>query len=131
MKHYIEELQFRLNTRLQTWAHERVLGIFFFTLILVLLLLLYSAGYFAPYLPLTINLIVLMALILAVVLLHLRSKFIFSTVIFFWVLTSLFMILNIDVWAERAAIYSYETFVIGLILLVIENFYSIPRKSHE
>lgn len=120
-KQFLNEYKFNLNSRLQSWAHEKVLGIFIFTLMLALLLLLYSAGYFAPYFPLTINIIVVIALILAIILLNLKSKFVFSTVIFFWVLTSIFLILDIDVWAERAAIYAFDTFVIGLILLVAKK----------
>ena len=131
MKQSIDKLRFNLNDQLQNWAQEEVLGIFIFTIVLVLLLLLYSAGYFAPYIPLTINLIVVMAIILSIILLQLNSKFIFSTAIFFWVLTILFMIFNIDVWAERAAIYSFETLIIGIILLVIEINFSSPGKQDE
>lgn len=120
MKQFINRNRININSKLQIWAQERILGIFIFTIILALLLLLYSAGYFAPYMPLTINLIVVIALMLAVILLHLKSNFIFYTVIFFWVLTSFFMIFNIDVWAERAAIYTFETLVIGIILFIIE-----------
>lgn len=131
MKQFIYITRQGINSKLQVWAQERVMGIFIFTIILTLLLLLYSAGYFAPYLPLTINLIVVVALILAVILLHLNSNFIFFVVIFFWVLTSLFMVFDIDVWAERAAIYSFETLIIGIVLLVMEINFFQPKKQNE
>lgn len=120
MKEYISKLNLRLKSKLKGWAEERILGVFVFTNVLFLLVLLYSAGYFAPYLPLTINIIVVIAIILSIILLQLHSKFIFSLAIFFWLLTSIFMVFDIDVWAERAAIYAFEALVIGIILLIIE-----------
>lgn len=120
MKEYISKLNLRLNSKLKGWAEERIFGVFVFTNVLFLLVLLYSAGYFAPYVPLTINLIIVIAIILSIILLQLHSKFIFSLAILFWLLTSLFMVFDIDVWAERAAIYAFEALVIGIILLIIE-----------
>lgn len=131
MKGLISQIRSDQNRKLHNWAQERIVGIFIFTLILVLLLLLYSAGYFAPYLPLTINLVVLISIVLSIVLLQLNSKFIFSLVIFFWLLAALFMVLNIVVWAERASIYAYETLVVGLILYLLEARHVLTQNHDE
>lgn len=108
------------SEKLQAWAVQRIFGIFIFNTVLVLLLLLHSAGYFAPYFPLTINAIVVISILLSIVLLQANSRSIFLMTIYFWLLATLLKVVKIDVWAERAAIYSFEFLLIGTVLFIIE-----------
>lgn len=119
-KYYFENLE-----ELKKWGEKNIFGLFIFNISIMLLILLRSAGYFAPFFPLTINFIVFVALILSVFLLGLRSKGIFLVGLILWILSGLLRILNIDVWAERSAIYMYQSLIIGVFLIIIE---SIRRK---
>lgn len=110
-----------VSARLQDWALQRIFGVFVFNTVLVLLLLLHSAGYFSPYFPLTINTIVVIGMILSIFFLRMNSKNIFFLALFFWLLAAFLKAVGIEVWAERSAIYSFEALLIGIILLIIES----------
>lgn len=125
LKYYFAQIH-----ELQFWTQERITGLFLFNIILGLLLLLHSAGYFAPFLLLTINLIAIISLILSIVLLRVSSRVIFSIAIFFWIFTALLKIVQVDIWAERSAIYAFESLTIGVGLMIIENFTS-SRKDEN
>lgn len=114
---------------LHIWSQERVSGLFVFNIILGLLLLLHSAGYFAPFFLLTINVIAVISLILSVVLLRVKSNVIFGVAISFWIFTALLKIFKLDVWAERSAIYAFESLVVGVGLMIIENI--VSRQQDE
>lgn len=103
---------------LQEWSQQKILNLFIFNAVLTMLLLLRSAGYFAPYLPLTINLITLLCFIMAVFLLGFRFRALFVITLLFWLFAAFLKIIGINIWAERAAIYSFEAFAIGFILFV-------------
>lgn len=121
MKEVLERFVSQRSARLQDWALQRIFGVFVFNTVLVLLLLLHSAGYFSPYFPLTINTIVVIGMILSILLLRMNSKDIFFLALFFWLLAAFLKTVGIDVWAERSAIYSFEALLIGIILLIIES----------
>lgn len=105
---------------LNTFKQQKWLGFFLFNIIMMLLLLLYSAGYFSPYFPLTVNIIVLIGIMLSVILLNVRSKVIFLIALLFWIFAAFLKILRIDIWAERTAIYTFECMVVGFVVFIIE-----------
>ncbi len=106
---------------IEDWARNHVLGLFIFNLILMLLILLHSAGYFAPYLEITINLIFFICLLALILLLKATSKVIFIIAIAFWIFAGVLRIIGIDIWAERTAIYTFEGFLVGVFLQIIED----------
>lgn len=106
---------------LRSWSQGNLLGIFIFNMCLMILVLLHEAGYFNPYFPITINMIVFLCLVLAVFLFRARSNMVFLTGLIFWFFTTVFRLLYVDVWAERTAIYAYEALMLGTFILIIEN----------
>lgn len=106
---------------LKEWAERKVLMLFIFNIILMMLILLHNAGYFAPYFPITINIIIFLSLIFSIVLLNLNSKILFTIAVLFWVFAGLLKILGIDIWAERTVIYAFETIFIGTLLHIYEG----------
>ena len=117
-----------LNHQINRWAKRKFLQISVFNLVIILLFLLRSAGYFDPYFLISVNLIVTVALILAIPLLGANSRTMFVVSLVFWLFVGFLRVLNLDVWAERTAVYTYEALVIGVVLLIYEeiknkNFY--------
>ena len=106
---------------IREWAREYSFGIFIFNIILMLLVLLRSAGYFDPFVPITINLIFFVSITMATVFLGFRSRGLFVLAGIFWILALVFRSLKIDIWAERAAIYVFEAVLVGVLLLILEN----------
>ncbi len=105
---------------LQSWAQNKIFGLFVFNLLIMLLIVLRSAGYFEPFFLITINFIVFVSLVLAIFLLNIRSSMLFIIALVFWILTALLRVINIEVWAQRAAIYTFQSLIVGLVLFVIE-----------
>lgn len=120
IKKFINKISKDFN-RLLILREQKWLGFFLFNIIMMLLLLLYTAGYFNPYFPLTVNFIVLVGIILSVILLNVQSKTIFLLALLFWVFAAFLKVLHIDVWAERTAVYTFESMVVGLVVFIIEN----------
>ncbi|MDO8638504.1 MAG: hypothetical protein Q7R43_02935 [Candidatus Daviesbacteria bacterium] len=106
----------------QEWAQKRVAGLFVLNLILMLLVIMSVAGYFAPFFPLTINLIVLVGVVLSIFLIGMNRKTLYMFVLFFWLLAAILKTLNINIWAERSAVYAFEIFIVAFFLQIIENF---------
>lgn len=104
----------------RNWVKEHYFQLSIFNMILVMLLLLRSAGYFEPYLALSVNLIVFIALIGMVVLFRARVKSLIIATVFFWIFAGILKILGVDIWAERTAIYAFEALLIAIVLLIIE-----------
>src|SRR5687768_15704687 len=104
----------------RNWVKEHYFQLSIFNMILVMLLLLRSAGYFEPYLALSINLIVFIALIGMVTLFGARVKTLTIVTIFFWVFAGILKVLGVDIWAERTAIYAFEALLITVVLLIFE-----------
>lgn len=110
-----------LNHQINRWAKRKFLQISVFNLVIILLFLLRSAGYFDPYFLISVNLIVTVALILAIPLLGANSRTMFVVSLVFWLFVGFLRVLNLDVWAERTAVYTYEALVIGVVLLIYEE----------
>lgn len=115
-KLYLNQLK-----KLRIWSGKHLFGLLILNLILMGQILLSSAGYFRPFFALTINSIVVMALISSIFLLDLRSKGAFFITLLFWLFAALLKIVHIDVWAERTVIYVFESLVIGMTLLLLET----------
>lgn len=104
------------------WTLENYLSLAVYNVVLVLLFSLRSAGYFDPIFPLTINSIIMISLVLGIFILGARRKAMFIITLTFWILAGLCKIfLKIDVWAERAAIYAFESLILAICLLIWEN----------
>jgi len=116
---------------INNWITKNYLNVAIFNIVLVFLFLLRSAGYFDPYLLLSVNLIVLTGLILSIFLLGARSRAMFTVAILFWIFATFLKIVKVDVWAERTAIYVYQSFVIGVVLIVFENVYTKLTKRKK
>lgn len=109
------------SDQFQNWVNTRYFQLSIFNIFVLILVLLRSAGYFEPFFLITINTIVLLGLVMAVFLLGVRSKLMFSVALVFWIFASLMKTLKIDVWAERTSIYFFQALIIGVALLVIES----------
>ncbi len=115
----------------KNWSQKNILGLFIFNILLILLLLLRSAGYFSPFLELDINAIVFISLILAVILLKVRNKVIFIISILFWIFAAFLRIVEVNVWAERTAIYAYESLFVGVIIMIGESIIEYIKKNDK
>lgn len=118
-----------LSKETKDWAFSHLPGLFLFNIILMLQMLLYTAGYFSPFFPITINFIVMTSLILAVFVLGVRSRVVLVVGIFFWIFAGLLQMLRITVWAERTAVYAYEAFLVGVVLLIFESLKEDKRNN--
>lgn len=107
--------------RMEIWGSEHLIGLFVFNLLLILLLLLRSGGYFSPYFVITINTVVFMALVGSVVLIGARSGAIFLVALFFWIFALFLRLLGVEVWAERTSVYTYQALFLGVVLIILEN----------
>lgn len=108
------------NITLHKWVLRKLPMFFIYNVIVMLLVLMHSVGYFDPFFPISVNVIVMVSIVLAVLLLRLNSRFVFATTCFFWLVSAFFQISHIDIWAERAGIYTYESLFVGAIVLVAE-----------
>lgn len=109
-----------LVARLHMWANNHHLNLIVFNLLIVSLFLLRSAGYFYPFYVLSVNFIVIFALVVSIWLLKANSRSMFVVTLFFWIFAGFLKIIRIDVWAERTAIYAYESLTLGVTLLLVE-----------
>lgn len=107
--------------KIKKWASNNYLQIGIFNMAIVFALLLRSAGYFHPYITISVNLVVLFALILSIILFRANSSVIFFICLCFWAFSGLLLLLGVGIWAERASIYAFESVSIGVILLVFEG----------
>lgn len=110
-----------MRHKLTHWVNSHLLGLFVFNLVIIILVLLHGAGYFHPFFIISINFITIVGLTLSIFLLGANSKTMFGMSLLFWFVASIFRNLNIDIWAERAAINVYQALVIGVLLLIIET----------
>ncbi len=111
----------KIIKNIENWSKENTSNLLMFNTILVFMVLMRSAGYFLPYFELTINVIVIIMLVLSIFLLRSNSKSLFVVAFLFWLFASLMKVLKVDIWAERTAIYTFESLLIGTILLIIES----------
>lgn len=123
MKERILQIIEHLTLATKEYTEKHLMRLFIFNVFLIVLLLLHSAGYFAPYLPLTINFIMLISLIVASLLLRLNNVGLIIISLSFWVFACLLRLLGVNIWAERTAIYSYEALTLAVILIIL------PRRK--
>jgi hypothetical protein len=110
----------RVKGNFKRWSRKFSVGFLIYNLIIMVLILLRSAGYFAPYLPLSINTIIFLCLCLSIFLLGVRSKAMFCITIIFWIFTATLKIIDISIWSERTAIYCFQALGIGILLFMYE-----------
>ncbi|MFC1624883.1 hypothetical protein ACFL15_00745 [Patescibacteria group bacterium] len=103
------------------WARNNLSGLFIFNLIVIIMVLLSNAGYFHPFFYLSINVITFISLVLSVFLLRARNNSMFAISIFFMIFAGFLSYFKINIWAERSAIYSFQSFLIGLIILMAKK----------
>lgn len=131
MSQLIKRLFKKESNGIKSWAQDRLVGLFIFNVIVMLLILLQSAGYFSPFFPLSINTIVMISLISSIFLLGTNSKASFILTLLFWLFASFLKIVKIDVWAERTVIYAYQALIVGLVLLIIETILAKKGTSDD
>lgn len=118
-----------LTKDFRTWGKKNYYRLIVFNLILIVLFLLRSAGYFSPYWLISINFIVIFSLVLSAILLGVKSNFLFLIAFVFWLIAAVFKIFFIEVWAERSAIYVYQALVIATVFLFIENIWTRNKNN--
>ncbi len=106
------------------WVSSHHLNLIIYNLLITLIFLLRSAGYFSPYLPISVNTIIVFSLIISIFLLRANYKTMFVIAMFFWSFAGFLGVLKVNVWAERTAIYVFESLVLGVILLTWETIFS-------
>lgn len=121
IRSYLLKLFNKKYDNLNQWAIDHLVGLFIFNIIMSLLVLLNTAEYFKPFFSLGINVIFFIGLILSIPLLGARSKSMFFISIVFLVFATFLKILKIEVWAERTAVYTFQSLLIGVILLIRES----------
>lgn len=110
--------------RINDWVISHYLQLALFNIFLILIFLLRSAGYFHPFMVISVNLIVVFSLILAVVLFGWGGRHLYFVAVVFWVFALFLKLVKIDIWAERTTIYVYQSLVIGTVLLMVEGLFS-------
>lgn len=118
-----------VKRKVNDWVISRYFQIAVFNILVLVLFMLQSAGYFHPFLPISVNLIVLVSLISSIFLLGARSGAFFTIAFIFWIFAAFLKVVKIDPWAERTAVYTYEAMLIGVVLLLIENFVSQEKEK--
>ncbi|KKP40647.1 hypothetical protein A2130_03680 [Candidatus Woesebacteria bacterium GWC2_33_12] len=121
IRSYLFKLFNKKYDNLNQWAIDHLVGLFIFNIIMSLLVLLNTAEYFKPFFFLGINVIFFIGLILSIPLLGARSKSMFFISIIFLVFAIFLKILKIEIWAERTAVYTFQSLLIGVILLTRES----------
>lgn len=121
IRSYLLRLFNKKYDNLNQWAKNHLVGLFIFNITMSLLVLLNTAEYFKPFFFLGINVIFFIGLILSIPLLGAKSKSMFFISITFLVFASFLKILKIEIWAERTAVYTFQSLLIGVILLVRES----------
>jgi len=109
--------------KIRRWIKAHQIGFGLFNILIMLMILLRSAGYFEPYMTISINLIFIVALLSAIFLLEMRDRGAFGVALVFWFIAGILRVLKIDVWAERAALYAFEALSLGVLLLILETMF--------
>ncbi len=120
MKKIIESYKKRIQ-ELEEIIGKRLLGLFIFNILLMILILMRSAGYFAPFFLISVDFIVFACIVFSIFLVGIRSKGVFLVALLFWGFAALLRLLSAGVWAERTAVYAYQAIVVGVVLFIIEN----------
>lgn len=107
--------------KLRVWVIPHYFQLALFNIIIMFFLLLRSAGYFEPFFLITINLVVFISLILAIIILGVGSEFLFGISIAFWMFASFIRVFGINVWAERTTIYVFQALFLGVLIILIKS----------
>lgn len=118
----------KIKKEISLWSKDKFLAISIFNTVIIILFMLRSAGYFHPYFLISVNFIVEVGLVMSIILLGARSRVIFIVSLLFWVFAAFLRAFDLDVWAERTAIYTYQALVLGVILLIIEEISTKSKK---
>lgn len=110
-----------MNNRFREWADKHLAGLFVFNLLVLLLIMLQSIGYFDPFLKITATLVIVIAMILSIFLLGVRTNGIVILTLIFWFIGFVFKIFKIDIWAERLGIYTFYSLLLLLPMFIIES----------
>ena len=125
----IAKYQLGLKRKLAKWSKENLPGILLFNLIVVTLVLLHTANYFLPYFFISINFIFFIGLILTPLILRVGFRALFFSAIWFWLLSALLKLLNIDAWAERSSIYCFQALFVAILVLLLDTFIFSKRRN--
>lgn len=117
----IKSIYYLKKKKHEKWLRDRFLSIVITNVILMVLLLLSTTGYFHPFFPLTINSVFLTGFLLAAFLVRVPSWFLFLATLPFWLLAGFFKLVGIGVWAERSTIYSFWALMVGMAVLLMET----------
>lgn len=109
------------NLKIKRWVKDHYLNLAIFNIFLIFLVLLHSARYFDPFWLISINVIVLLAVIASIFLLGAKSKVLFLIALVFWIFASLLKLIKIDPWAERTTVYVFEILFIATIVFLLER----------
>lgn len=111
-----------IKNKIHKWGEKYLFNMLILNTLLVFMVLMRSADYFLPFFGISVNFIVFVLLVLSIFLLKFNSRSMFFISLLFWLFACLIKILKIDIWAERTAIYTFQAFIVGLVLLIIESF---------
>lgn len=111
----------KIKKKLAEWAKDHYLQLAIYNVFLVLLVLLHSARYFDPFWVISINSIVFIGILAAVLLLGAGSRPVFLIALTFLVFSFFMRAFRIDVWAERASVYVFQAIFIGVLLLIADS----------
>lgn len=114
--------------KMTVWASSHYLNLAIFNILIMVLVLLHSANYFNPFWIISINVIVFLALVIAVLLLGARNRVLFLTSLGFWIFAGIIRVLRVEVWAERISIYAFESFVFAVLLFFMESMFNRQKK---
>ncbi|KKU10007.1 MAG: hypothetical protein UX13_C0023G0007 [Candidatus Woesebacteria bacterium GW2011_GWB1_45_5] len=118
-----------VRKKLSAWGKERYLELAVFNVLLAILVLLHSAGYFNPFWLISINTIIFIMLCVSIVLLGMRSTAMFAVSFLFFAFSGFMKALNVAVWAERTSIYVFQALFLGILMLLFENIFLYNAKK--
>lgn len=104
-----------------TWTSSHYINLAIFNSLTIILVLLHSAKYFDPFWMISINTVIFILLVASVLLLGAGSRTLFLISLSFLLFAGFMKILGVEVWAERVAIYMFQAFLLGVLLLFIED----------
>lgn len=128
MTHFRTIMNFR--KKVSAWTSSHYINLAIFNSLTVILVLLHSAKYFDPFWVISINTVIFILLVVSVLLLGTGSRTLFLIAASFLIFAGFMKMLGIGVWAERVAIYMFQAFLLGVLLLFIEDIviYTHSRK---
>lgn len=133
------EIKFMLDKHTKKWTKKsknwilpKYFNLIIYNLILLFLFLLRSAGYFHPFFEISVNIVVIVALVLSVILLGARSTQLFAVALVFWLFAGFLRLVGVNIWAERTAIYVYQALTLGAVILAIETLFGkkVNRRNN-